>query len=173
MVRLHSAGFLRFGTRSVDIVGRVGRQWDVGIATSRGRASGAASDADQGVERGSQGVLEQRGDLARWVVTPQIRAAAAGLSKRSARKRLARWRWRKCSASGSDPRRHQEAGSPHHPGHRVTGNRRQHAPHPGVGNPGRKLGTAGWEFVQRDGGMKRWPPPHMEGAAYQPYVREL
>lgn len=33
------------------------------------------------------------------------------------------------------------------PGHRVTGNRRQHAPRTRVGNQGRQLGTAGWEFV--------------------------
>ena len=33
------------------------------------------------------------------------------------------------------------------PGHRVTGNRRQHARRTRVGNAGRKLGTAGWEFV--------------------------
>jgi transposase InsO family protein len=33
------------------------------------------------------------------------------------------------------------------PGHRVTGNRRQHARRTRVGNQGRKLGTAGWEFV--------------------------
>jgi transposase InsO family protein len=33
------------------------------------------------------------------------------------------------------------------PGHRVTGNRRQHAPRTPAGNQGRKLGTAGWEFV--------------------------
>jgi transposase InsO family protein len=33
------------------------------------------------------------------------------------------------------------------PGHRVTGNRRQHARRTEVGTPGRKRGTAGWEFV--------------------------
>lgn len=33
------------------------------------------------------------------------------------------------------------------PGHRVTGNRRQRAPRTRVGNQGRYLGTAGWEFV--------------------------
>ena len=33
------------------------------------------------------------------------------------------------------------------PGHRVTGNRRQHARRTRIGNQGRKLGTAGWEFV--------------------------
>jgi transposase InsO family protein len=33
------------------------------------------------------------------------------------------------------------------PGHRVTGNRRQHARRTRVGNRGRLLGTAGWEFV--------------------------
>ena len=33
------------------------------------------------------------------------------------------------------------------PGHRVTGNRRQHARRTRVGNEGRSLGTAGWEFV--------------------------
>lgn len=33
------------------------------------------------------------------------------------------------------------------PGHRVTGNRRQHARRTRAGNQGRKLGTAGWEFV--------------------------
>jgi transposase InsO family protein len=34
------------------------------------------------------------------------------------------------------------------PGHRITGNRRQHAPRTRVGQPGgRLLGTAGWEFV--------------------------
>lgn len=33
------------------------------------------------------------------------------------------------------------------PGHRVTGNRAQHAPRTRVGNRGRLLGTAGWEFV--------------------------
>jgi transposase InsO family protein len=33
------------------------------------------------------------------------------------------------------------------PGHRVTGNRRQHARRTRVGNEGRYLGTAGWEFV--------------------------
>jgi transposase InsO family protein len=33
------------------------------------------------------------------------------------------------------------------PGHRVTGNRRQRAPRTRVGNEGRYLGTAGWEFV--------------------------
>jgi transposase InsO family protein len=33
------------------------------------------------------------------------------------------------------------------PGHRVTGNRRQHARRTRVGNQGRLLGTAGWEFV--------------------------
>jgi transposase InsO family protein len=32
------------------------------------------------------------------------------------------------------------------PGHRVTGNRRQHARRTRVGNRGRYLGTAGWEF---------------------------
>jgi transposase InsO family protein len=33
------------------------------------------------------------------------------------------------------------------PGHRVTGNRRQRARRTRVGNQGRSLGTAGWEFV--------------------------
>ena len=33
------------------------------------------------------------------------------------------------------------------PGHRVTGNRREHARRTRVGNRGRLLGTAGWEFV--------------------------
>jgi transposase InsO family protein len=33
------------------------------------------------------------------------------------------------------------------PGHRVTGNRRQHARRTRAGNQGRYLGTAGWEFV--------------------------
>jgi transposase InsO family protein len=33
------------------------------------------------------------------------------------------------------------------PGHRVTGNRRRRAPRTRVGNEGRYLGTAGWEFV--------------------------
>jgi transposase len=33
------------------------------------------------------------------------------------------------------------------PGHRVTGNRRRHARRTRIGNQGRKLGTAGWEFV--------------------------
>jgi transposase InsO family protein len=33
------------------------------------------------------------------------------------------------------------------PGHRVTGNRRQRAARTRVGNQGRLLGTAGWEFV--------------------------
>jgi transposase InsO family protein len=33
------------------------------------------------------------------------------------------------------------------PGHRVTGNRAVHARRTRVGNNGRKLGTAGWEFV--------------------------
>jgi transposase InsO family protein len=33
------------------------------------------------------------------------------------------------------------------PGHRVTGNRRQRARRTEVGTPGRKRGTAGWEFV--------------------------
>jgi transposase InsO family protein len=33
------------------------------------------------------------------------------------------------------------------PGHRVTGNRAQHARRTRVGNRGRLLGTAGWEFV--------------------------
>ncbi len=33
------------------------------------------------------------------------------------------------------------------PGHRVTGNRAQHARRTRVGNAGRLLGTAGWEFV--------------------------
>jgi hypothetical protein len=33
------------------------------------------------------------------------------------------------------------------PGHRVTGNRRQRAPRTRVGNHGKYLGTAGWEYV--------------------------
>ena len=33
------------------------------------------------------------------------------------------------------------------PGHRVTGNRRRHARRTEVGTPGKKRGTAGWEFV--------------------------
>jgi transposase InsO family protein len=33
------------------------------------------------------------------------------------------------------------------PGHRVTGNRRVHARRTEVGTPGKKRGTAGWEFV--------------------------
>jgi transposase InsO family protein len=33
------------------------------------------------------------------------------------------------------------------PGHRITGNRRVHARRTRVGNDGRLLGTAGWEFV--------------------------
>ena len=33
------------------------------------------------------------------------------------------------------------------PGHAVTGNRRQRADRTRVGNAGRLLGTAGWEFV--------------------------
>ena len=46
-----------------------------------------------------------------------------------------------------DPRRRQEARADPGSGHRVTGNRRQHARRTRVGNAGRKLGTAGWEFV--------------------------
>ena len=33
------------------------------------------------------------------------------------------------------------------PGHRITGNRRQHARRTRIGNHGRYLGTAGWEYV--------------------------